>query len=473
MRIGALPSAFTFLALLVFCATGQTASGVEKTKEKPPAVTSPKFKDAKATIRDLFKEEFKNRTPESQLALSQKLLSQAQQTSDDPVARYVLFVEAHTLATDAGNLASTLKAISEMSKHFEVDVLKLKTEALKNIAPKIRTAEELKELGQTYLALAEEAVANDDYLAAGRMITEAQTAARKGKDMPLMTKARKISVEIRKLQAEFNRIQTNAKLLKQKPDDPKANLEMGKYHCFIKGNWEKGIPHLKRCADAELAALAALEEKGAAEPKAQVELGDGWYNLYEKERNPKIKTAYQDRALHWYRMARKKLTGISSLKVTKRMSSICLKLGPPRMYLADHPEKLVINAYGNLGKNGDLGYEDKKVSIKNKKYLHSLSQHAKQGGHTRLVYQVGMRFKTLAGSVGINDTAKPKPASAISFKILGDGKEIWASKPQQNPGASEPFQLDISGVEELELQVHCPGANAYGQAVWMDPLMSK
>ena len=51
--------------------------------------------------------------------------------------------------------------------------------------------------------------------------------------------------------------------LKTNPDDPQANLALGRYRCFAKGDWEAGLPLLAKSGDAALASLAkkALEAR--------------------------------------------------------------------------------------------------------------------------------------------------------------------------------------------------------------------
>ena len=41
--------------------------------------------------------------------------------------------------------------------------------------------------------------------------------------------------------------------------NPSANLAAGSYHCFVKGDWPKGLPMLQRCSDATLQQLAASD----------------------------------------------------------------------------------------------------------------------------------------------------------------------------------------------------------------------
>lgn len=74
-----------------------------------------------------------------------------------------------------------------------------------------------------------------------------------------------------------------------------------------------------------------------------------------------------------------------------------------------------------------------------------------------------------ARAAAINDSAWGRTATALTFRVLGDGRELWKSKPLNEAGSSEPFDVSIVGVDRLELFVDCPGPYDYGHGVWLDP----
>jgi hypothetical protein len=96
--------------------------------------------------------------------------------------------------------------------------------------------------------------------------------------------------------------------LKQKPNDPEANLAVGKYRCFSKGNWETGLPMLAKGSDERLKALAAMDIAGAASASGQADLGDAWWN-----------NGTRQRAAYWYAKALPGLDGVKKEWVEKRL----------------------------------------------------------------------------------------------------------------------------------------------------------
>src|SRR4030095_3863306 len=87
--------------------------------------------------------------------------------------------------------------------------------------------------------------------------------------------------------------------LAKNPDDPTANLEYGLFLCMVRGQWEKGLPHLARGTEGPFRTIAT-RELGAPESAAdQAGLGDFWWDLAEKESGA-TKPAARSRAMHWY-----------------------------------------------------------------------------------------------------------------------------------------------------------------------------
>jgi len=51
-------------------------------------------------------------------------------------------------------------------------------------------------------------------------------------------------------------ISAYAKTLPEKPDDPVSNAHLGRFTCFAKDDWERGLPMLAKGSDVGLRGLA-------------------------------------------------------------------------------------------------------------------------------------------------------------------------------------------------------------------------
>jgi beta-glucosidase len=86
------------------------------------------------------------------------------------------------------------------------------------------------------------------------------------------------------------------------PADPDANLAVGRYHCFRKGDWDKGLPMLAQGSDASLKELATADLRKPTAPEEQMKLGDGWWDFAGNKLILTFKGSEQ-RGAYWYRKA--------------------------------------------------------------------------------------------------------------------------------------------------------------------------
>jgi hypothetical protein len=100
---------------------------------------------------------------------------------------------------------------------------------------------------------------------------------------------------------------------------------------------------------------------------------------------------------------------------------------------------------------------------------HALSTHAVRDGTAYVEYDLGGRFRSFTAKVGILDAAKSPPTPLV-FRVVGDGKVLWESKPLSKGERPTPScAVDLAGVKVLRLEVQCAGDNESAQAVWLEP----
>jgi hypothetical protein len=142
------------------------------------------------------------------------------------------------------------------------------------------------------------------------------------------------------------------------------------------------------------------------------------------------------------------------------------------VFLDDIKENDSSVGHGTLGKRGSHGYGSDEIAVNGTKAVHSLSLHPKRQGSAHVKYELGKKYAKFSAEVAISDAA-PKPSeSPLTFRVIGDGKELWKSKPIRSKGVSETCSVGIQGIKELTLIVDCPNGNAWAFAVWINPLVS-
>ncbi len=60
-----------------------------------------------------------------------------------------------------------------------------------------------------------------------------------------------------------------------------ANATVGRFLCFIKGDWDAGLKLLAASGTGELGELAIADLKGAEDATAKLSLADSWWRMAE------------------------------------------------------------------------------------------------------------------------------------------------------------------------------------------------
>jgi hypothetical protein len=156
-------------------------------------------------------------------------------------------------------------------------------------------------------------------------------------------------------------------------------------------------------------------------------------------------------------------------KGTPQLMGLAIYGIPPPVFLCDLDEINPKVGYGQFGKKGDTGW-GKRIAVKGVESPHGLSMHAMASslGTATVSYRLGRKYRQFRGAAATNDTAQYPPP--LLFKVLGDGKILWEKRFTKGP---EEFVADITGVDLLTLEVACGDNPADGQAVWIEPRLSK
>lgn len=169
--------------------------------------------------------------------------------------------------------------------------------------------------------LVDEAASEDAFDDADKTIVIATIHARKMRNAALQASLTTRKRHLADLRKAFAAVQEAHAVLASKPDDPQANLTVGRYRCLAQGNWEKGLPALARCADPALKGPATADAAGPTDAAAQAGLADAWWALGEKEAEP-AKFHLRSRAAFWYRQALPELDGLKQRAAQTRIEAV-------------------------------------------------------------------------------------------------------------------------------------------------------
>jgi hypothetical protein len=285
-----------------------------------PAQTADPMEKVRKELRELLAEDYAKKSPKDMQALARKLLALGRESKNDPNTATVMFTEARDLAASAGDPVTALEAVEEISRAFGVSNLAAKVEVLKTTSRVVRKPDACVVLAKAYLGVCEEAMEAEDYTTAERCALEAEKYARRGRDNSLTSDARARVEAARDIKREHARVKTSLERLKEDPEDPRANLDVGKFLCFFKGEWKEGLGKLALGSDEDLKGLAAADLASPKKANDQAELAGKWWDWAQKQFG-RMRDRGRERAVMWYEQCLKKMSRLDRVVAEQRMQT--------------------------------------------------------------------------------------------------------------------------------------------------------
>jgi hypothetical protein len=281
-------------------------------------------KEALVTVRHLYKQDY---LKGDNVALAKKLLQKGKETRNDPVAQFVLYREARDLALEVRDGPDVFQAIDAMASVFKINASEMKEATLETARKGAQLPTQHASIASAALGVIDTAVADESFPIAKRLANLALNQARLAKDTALIQQAVAKNKECDAAAKTFADAQNALAALEADPHDMAANSLAGRYYCFQKGNWKKGLPMLVVGNDAVFKTLAERDLKGATSAEDQIKLGDEWWQWAEKAKGV-VKSQIQKRAANWYDLASTAATGMVKDKVESRIKEALTSVTP-------------------------------------------------------------------------------------------------------------------------------------------------
>jgi WD40 repeat protein len=276
---------------------------------------------ARKTIHELFETEFAMQEPGAMRELAGKLNGQAEETQDDPAARFVLYYEACHLMAKAGDLQEAGRVVQRIGRAYDIDPVKLQKDIFSAAGSSATTPEASKKYAETLLAFIDRAVAEDRYQEAAALLPVASASAKKSQNARLRTQVQAREKQLRNVEDDLEKLEAAKAVLKTSPEDPDANLVVGTFLALRMADWGKALPYLARGSDPKLKTAA---EKDLAEPTdtaKQLAAAEAWWDLGQGKEDA-AKALFQRRSHYWYTLALPGLKGLNHTKVERRLEGL-------------------------------------------------------------------------------------------------------------------------------------------------------
>lgn len=275
------------------------------TGDSAQAVT-PDSKDVMSAIAEIEKKnretiELGNVQEKSNLA--QELLQLVEKQEETPARRLAAVQIGGALAIEVAILDKLMAACDLLGKQFQhLDALTLKVNLLLN-----SSSEHHAEFATHALRIGFRCLALERFEDAEALAKSSQVAAKKSGREDLVYQATFLSEECLRVGVFYAHAKNFEPLHKQDPADLTANFEMGKYYCFAKNDWKKGLPLIASSKHPLLSTIAAtdLEQLEVASGGSQAEIdgrlmiADQWWDIADKIGDLGSVECRQ-RAKYWY-----------------------------------------------------------------------------------------------------------------------------------------------------------------------------
>ncbi|MGQ9761830.1 MAG: hypothetical protein ACUVQH_07955 [Thermogutta sp.] len=274
---------------------------------------------AREEIRAKYRKDLQEATAPAARALLAKTLLKEGNSETDPPRQYMLYEEARELAIAAGDPDLAIQAGEAIGLAFEVDSWPMHVSAMNQLAKGARTPQTRENVLGILTPLCDSAISEDRYDVADSLLDLASNLASQLRDPVRREQFSRRRDEVKSITTAFAAIQDSLEVLQQNPDDPQANEAVGRFYCFVKHEWKKGLPYLAKAETILLRTVAQAELNHQVGTASQLQLADDWWAIGETLAGPE-KSAVRRHAGYWYLQCASRLSGEAAQRANARLA---------------------------------------------------------------------------------------------------------------------------------------------------------
>lgn len=306
-------------SVLVFCALVLVIPTTLCAQPKRVAVPDEAvLNTSKKVVAEAYKREYTAaKTAPQKQAFARKLLADAEQTKDDPAARYAMLQVARNVAADIGDIELAMQVVQKISDQYEVDGDAARLEVLKELSSMIKTDGDALAFGRFARQVLATMVKSEQFATAKKLAELARSVSGKSRDADLAKEWTRRSAEVTWQADLFNAAEQAQTTLATAPTTAPANAIVGKYQCFVRGDWETGLAMLAIGDDKALQPPAELELQRANATKLSLAWDEAAKTLTNE-----LQIGALRRAEKWYRVARRSAQGLEQRRIDQRLEEM-------------------------------------------------------------------------------------------------------------------------------------------------------
>jgi hypothetical protein len=94
--------------------------------------------------------------------------------------------------------------------------------------------------------------------------------------------------------------------------------------------------------------------------------------------------------------------------------------------------------------------------------------HATERTFSFALYDLDGKYTSFRSVAAANDSVRGTLQTPMTFSVIGDGRELWKSRPIRHAGESQSCTINVTGVDQLGVRVYCDNQGR-AHVVWADP----
>ncbi len=277
--------------------------------------------EALARIKENYRDDYIHAAEDENKTLRAKLVQRADFGVTTPAERDVLLEEAARLAADDDDMELAATLLAKLGQQFVVDEQAMKLKLAQQAVQETLTDRQRSSLLTQFQSLAELELQKQRYAEANNWLELALDVVTTMTDLRPSPQLRQLSADLYELGIRSEEAEVAQKQLAEQANLPDAHLVLGKFLCFLRDDWQEGLPHLVQGSDKALSAAAYRDLRTSTDAADQVAPGDAWFVLGESGSfAPSDRNAMHQRASGCYAKALGKLSGKEKIRVQRRLS---------------------------------------------------------------------------------------------------------------------------------------------------------
>lgn len=255
--------------------------------------------------------------------LATELIATAEQLEADPAGAYVLQRAALSLAVAAADATALLTAVDQRVARFEVDSFEENLKWIQAFGEATASRDSsLVKSGPLILRsipVIYTGIQSDKYMSVSSVARIANRFTSSRIEDGISRLLTRLRSQLGSAKREYDQSVDDLNRYRKNPDDSAAGAAFGRFLCFIKGDWQKGLPLIAEGPGGDLTEVAGMDLRGARSAIDQAAIGDAWWELSERG-NGIYRQGARDRAVVWYTEAHERLPeSLDRLHVKNRL----------------------------------------------------------------------------------------------------------------------------------------------------------